>query len=104
MARSRYDETDDDEDDWDESDDYDAERDYDPDDPETYPAGLYNDPELPTVPCPNCGEEILEDSEQCPRCGRYLSREDAPLQSRSGVWIILLILAILAAVIWTVGR
>jgi predicted nucleic acid-binding Zn ribbon protein len=86
----------DDPDDWDESDDY------DPDDPETYPAGLYDDPELPTVPCPYCRTEILEDAEQCPRCGRYLSREDAQPR-RSGTWIILMILALLAAVILMAG-
>jgi hypothetical protein len=103
VARTRRDDPDD-EDDWDGSDEYDAERDYDPDDPETYPEGLYEDPEPATVPCPHCRAEILEDSEQCPRCGKYLSREDAPAPSRSGAWVVLMILAIVAVVMWVAGR
>lgn len=66
--------------------------------------GVYEDSEPAMVPCPHCGAEILEDSEQCPRCGQYLSREDSPPSSRSRVWVILLILALVAAVIWTTGR
>ena len=97
-------EDEDDPDEWDESDGYDAERDYDPDDTDTYPEGLHEDPELPTVPCPYCRAEILEDSEQCPRCGKYISREDAPPQSRSGVWMVLVILALVAVVMWFARR
>ena len=100
MARTRPREPDDDDPDWD--DEYDAERDYDPDDPETYPAGLYVDNSPDTIPCPYCKAEIIEDAEQCPRCGRYLSTEDAP-RSRGGTWIILMILALLAAAILVAG-
>jgi len=103
VARSRYDEPDDDADDWDESDEYDAARDYDPDDPETYPEGLYNDDSPPTVPCPRCKAEVFEDSERCPRCGNYLSREDEPTSARGAVWVIVMILALLAAVILVAG-
>ena len=35
----------------DDSDEYDAYRDYDPDVPETYPQGLYDDDGPPLVPC-----------------------------------------------------
>ena len=100
MARTRPDEP---PDDWDESDEYDAERDYDPDDPETYPEGLYTDDAPPTVECPHCKAEVFEDAEQCPRCGNYLSREDTPVR-RGGVWLIVMILALLAALIWASGR
>jgi predicted nucleic acid-binding Zn ribbon protein len=101
MARTRPREPDDDDpDDWD--DDYDAARDYDPDDPETYPQGLYDDDGLPTIPCPYCKAEILEESERCPKCGNYLSNEDAPRQ-RGGTWIILMILALVAAAILVAG-
>ena len=104
MAHTQSDEPhEDDADDWDESDEYDAERDYDPDDPETYPQGLYDDDGPPTVPCPHCKAEVFEDSEQCPRCGKFLSNEDAPL-SRGGMWVIVMILALLAAVILVAGR
>lgn len=95
MARTRRDEPDDD--DWDSSDDYDAEDDYDPDDPETYPSGVYADDGPATVACQHCKAEILEDSEQCPRCGNYLSKEDAPAEAKSGPWVVLMILALLAA-------
>jgi predicted nucleic acid-binding Zn ribbon protein len=100
VARRPRDDSDDEPDDWDGSDEYDAERDYDPDDPETYPEGLYDDDGPPTVQCPYCRADILEDSEQCPKCGKYLSREDAPARSRGGAWVIVLILALLAVAMW----
>lgn len=83
-------------------DDYDSARDYDPDDPETYPDGLYEDDGPPTVPCPHCREEVIEDSEQCPRCGNYLSREESPSRS-GGVWSIFMILALLATLLLLAG-
>jgi DNA-directed RNA polymerase subunit RPC12/RpoP len=103
MPRTRHepDDDEDDEDDGYEPDGWDDDA-YDPDDPETYPSGMYDDPELPTVECPYCRAEILEDAEQCLRCGKYISREDAPA-SRSGVWWVLILLALLAALIMTVG-
>ena len=102
MARPRHDEPEeDDPDDWD-GDDYDAERDYDPDDPETYPEGLYVEPDLPTVACPHCAADILEDAERCPECGKYISREDAPAGSHSTAWIVLVLLA-LAAILMSVA-
>jgi hypothetical protein len=104
VARTRHDEPDGDEpDDWDESDEYDAARDYDPDDPETYPQGLYDDDGPPLTPCPHCRADVFEDSEQCPRCGAYLSGEDAPA-GRGGVWVVVMILALLAGVILVAGR
>jgi hypothetical protein len=99
VARTRHDEPDDD------GDDYDAEYDYDPDDPETYPAGLYVDDERALVPCPHCRAEIDEESEQCPKCGMYLSLEDGgqPRERKSAAWIILMALALLAALAWVIG-
>lgn len=91
--------------DWDGSDEFDAYRDYDPDEPETYPSGLYDDDGPPVVPCPYCRAEIAEDCEQCPRCRNYLSREDAPpREAKSRFWVILMILASLAATFWAVGK
>jgi hypothetical protein len=80
-------------------DDYDAETDYDPDDPETYPAGLYVDNERAVVPCPHCKAEIDEESEQCPKCGTFISREDAPREGKSAVWVVLVVLALLAVLV-----
>ena len=101
MSRTRYDEPDDDEGEYDE---YDAEHDYDPDDPETYPAGLYADDERAVLPCPHCRAEIDEDAEQCPKCGMYLTGEDAPREGKSAAWIVLMALAFLAALAWVFGR
>lgn len=94
MPRTRSEPGDDDD-----GDDYDVDRDYDPDDPETYPAGLYADNEPALIPCPHCRAEIDEDSEQCPECGMYISSEDAPNGARSPLWVILLTLALLAALL-----
>jgi hypothetical protein len=38
------------------------------------------------MPCPHCGHKILEESERCPHCERYLSREDTP-PARKPLWI-----------------
>ncbi len=75
---------DDPEDDWDDDEDEPVDEDDD---------GL--------APCPYCGREILEDSERCPLCGSYISREDAPFQSKPW-WIIIGVVAALYAVYrWT---
>jgi len=39
------------------------------------------------IPCPYCGREILEESERCPHCEHYISREDAP-PARKPIWIL----------------
>ena len=85
-------------------DEYDAEREYDPDDPETYPDGLYDDDGPPTVACRKCGAGMIEDAEQCPRCGTWQSDEDAGQSNSRSTWIsIMLILALLAALMMAVG-
>jgi hypothetical protein len=38
------------------------------------------------IPCPSCGRRILEESERCPYCERYISLEDAP-RTRKPIWI-----------------
>ncbi len=97
MPRTRRDDPDEDEDDWDGDE-------YDPDDPETYPQGLYDDDGPPTVPCPHCRADVFEDSERCPRCGTYLSAEDRPAGAKSGAWVVVMVLALLAAAMWAAGR
>ena len=79
VARTRRDEPDEDEpDDWDGSDEYDAEHDYDPEDPETYPAGLYDDDGPPTDPVPALQADVFEDAEQCPQLRELPHRRRRP--------------------------
>jgi predicted nucleic acid-binding Zn ribbon protein len=102
MSRRSRDHPDHDDDDG--TDEYDADRDYDPDEPETYPSGLYDDDGPAVVPCPFCRAEVLEDTERCPRCGNYLSREDAPSREpKSRFWMVMMILALLLAAFWVIA-
>lgn len=58
----------------------------------------------PTVPCPYCRRDILEDSPRCPYCERYISEEDhaAP---RKPLWIIATALICLGiAMYWVFQR
>ncbi len=56
-----------------------------------------------TVPCPYCRVAVYDDAERCPHCGHYLSTEDAPSE-RKPAWIILGVLASLAALLWWILR
>jgi hypothetical protein len=48
-------------------------------------------------PCPYCGRQILEESERCAHCGRYISLEDAP-PTRKPLWFLIGIAACLYVV------
>ena len=50
-------------------------------------ADLADDETEPTVSCPYCGEEMLEDSPQCPVCGNYISAEELPYY-RQPLWVV----------------
>lgn len=67
----------------------DAEADYDDTDTD----------EEPTVPCPYCRREILEDSPRCPYCERYISAEDHTAPGKP-LWVILTALVCLGIAIW----
>lgn len=55
----------------------------------------------PTIPCPYCRRDILEDSPYCPSCDRYISAEDhAPEQKP--LWVIATALICLGIAIWWV--
>ena len=53
----------------------------------------------PTVPCPYCRREILEDSPRCPVCERYLSAADHA-RTRQPAWVIVTAVVCLAAAVW----
>ena len=57
-----------------------------------------DDDEPNYVPCPECGEEILDDSEQCPYCGQYIVFSTSPWHGRSTMWILLGGLGIIAVI------
>jgi uncharacterized paraquat-inducible protein A len=53
----------------------------------------------PTVPCPYCKAEILEDSPRCPSCERYLSTEDHSSPQKP-LWVVATAVVCLAIAIW----
>lgn len=59
------------------------------------------DDDEPTIPCPYCRREILEDSPRCPYCERYISAEDGGT-GRRPMWIVVTTLLCLAVAIWWV--
>jgi hypothetical protein len=63
--------------------------------------GVDGDDDEPTVPCPYCRREILEDSPRCPFCERYISAEDSP-GPRRPLWLLLTALACLGMAVWWV--
>lgn len=76
---------------WDDEDDADA---WDDD----ADASADSDAE-PTVPCPYCREEILEDAPRCPACGNFISAEDHAGTGKPA-WVIVTALICLAMAIW----
>jgi len=61
------------------------------------------DEEDETDPCPYCGEQVYEDAEWCPSCGKYLSEEDT--SPRKPLWVVAVALVLLALFIWvSIGR
>lgn len=78
----------DDEEDWEDDDSYDS---HDGDDSD----------DEPTIPCPYCRNEILEDSPWCPSCDRYISAEDHA-GPRQPLWVILTALICLGVTLWWV--
>jgi hypothetical protein len=80
--------TDNEDEDWDEDGDYEAFDGYD----------SQIDEDAPTVPCPYCRREIHEDANQCPYCGQYVSREDAPRQPKP--WWLIVGVVVCLYLIW----
>lgn len=53
----------------------------------------------PTIPCPYCRREILEDSPRCPHCERYISEEDHATPGKP-LWVILTAVVCLGIAAW----
>ncbi len=76
------------------------EHDWDDDETDTGD-GLEDSDGEPTVPCPYCKEEILEDSPYCPHCEQYISEEDHAGPGKP-LWVCLTALVCLGIAIWWV--
>ena len=82
MARARWN------DDW--SDEDDAEL---PDEP------ALDDETSELIPCPECGVEIHEESQQCPACGALVTFPASPWSGRPIWWVVLGALGIGGAIL-----
>lgn len=56
-----------------------------------------------TVACPYCKQQIHEDSECCPHCGQYLSKEDAPPSPKSWLVVVGTVACLYVVYRWIVG-
>ncbi|MBC8105399.1 MAG: zinc ribbon domain-containing protein [Anaerolineae bacterium] len=58
-----------------------------------------DDPDGPaTIDCPYCRREVHYDTDICPHCGKYISKEDAP-QQRSWIWFVAIALVVVCTVL-----
>ena len=48
------------------------------------------------IPCPHCGEAMLEAADYCSACDRWMTSEELPVKRHSW-WIVLVVLALVAA-------
>lgn len=52
------------------------------------------------LPCPECGAEIYEDSQQCPVCGNYITfTGNGPFSGRPLWWIVLGLAGVVALIV-----
>ena len=51
------------------------------------------------TPCPFCGVEIFDDSQQCPACGMYITHSTSPWAGRPAWWIVLGAIGLIATVL-----
>lgn len=85
----------------DDDDDTDDDYDYDDEHDEEGEDSSDDGDQEPTLPCPYCGLEMLEDSPRCPSCGQYISAEDSPGPTKP-VWVIATALVCLGIALWWV--
>ena len=61
---------------------------------------VWDEDDESTIPCPYCRREIFEDSPQCPHCGQYISKEDAPAGRRPWWIIVGVLLCLMVMWLW----
>ena len=64
-----------------------------------YDSDAFDDDSPELLPCPNCGEEIYEESERCPYCGEYVTFNTSLWSGKPTWWIVLGVVGILATVL-----
>jgi hypothetical protein len=57
----------------------------------------FDDPD--TIPCPECGEDIYDDTPACPYCGHYVVFSASRWSGRSKVWLGIGMVGILAVIV-----
>lgn len=77
------------------------EDDRDPEGPDD--ADIGDSEDLDTEPCPWCKKPIHEQSEWCPHCGKYISREDQPPGKKFWWTLGIIALLIITGLIWNFG-
>ncbi|MCH8044406.1 MAG: zinc ribbon domain-containing protein [Planctomycetes bacterium] len=62
------------------------------------------DDDSETLPCPQCGQSIYEEADQCPYCGQYVtfSSSSSAFDNKPWWWIALGLLGVLAVLWWLV--
>jgi hypothetical protein len=61
--------------------------------------GFDDDESVDTFPCGNCGADVYEESEQCPHCGEWLTRNTSPLVGQPLWWQLIGLLGIIAVIL-----
>ena len=59
-----------------------------------------HDPDADQLPCPSCGAMFYDDTDRCPHCGDWIMPLAASARSKSRIWIIAAILAVIGMLIW----
>ena len=60
-----------------------------------------DDLDYTTIACPNCNEEVFEDSPRCPNCGEYISDQTRTYLEGKPKWFFWLIVIIIAILVLT---
>ena len=62
-----------------------------------------DDDDAETLPCPECGQPIYEEADQCPHCGQYVTfSSSGAFDNKPWWWIALGLLGVLAVLWWLV--
>ncbi len=63
---------------------------------------LVDDDESETLNCPECGEDVYEESNQCPACGLYITPKVRTSHLENAIWTIAAILVVGACLLFAI--